>query len=264
MASFDLFGRQNTKDQYIQVVAKKGEPGAFGMTIGKQTRWVKTIPNPDYGAAQGATAGAAAGAGGSGGPAPNDGQYGNIVSNLDYQAQAAKAQQDYWANKATEDANANAAKAASMEAEKAAAAAATKQQQDALQQMMIQQQTAFAQQQLLQQQQIAASNAAYEEQKQAGIQQQTAFAQQQLLQQQQIATSNAAYEEQKRGAEALARAYVPGQQATALAPMVGDQRSAVAGSGSSRNTLSSLSILTGNNSGTNASKMGSLSGLQIA
>jgi hypothetical protein len=48
MASFDLLGRTNTKDQYIQVVTKKGEPGAFGMTIGKQTRWVKTIPNPDY------------------------------------------------------------------------------------------------------------------------------------------------------------------------------------------------------------------------
>ena len=48
MASFDLLGRTNTKDQYIQVVSKKGEPGAFGMTIGKQSRWVKTIPNPDY------------------------------------------------------------------------------------------------------------------------------------------------------------------------------------------------------------------------
>ena len=48
MASFDLLGRTNSKDQYIQVVSQKGEPGAFGMTIGKQTRWVKTIPNPDY------------------------------------------------------------------------------------------------------------------------------------------------------------------------------------------------------------------------
>ena len=49
MATFGYFGgRQNTQDQYIQVVSQKGEPGAFGMTIGKQTRWVKTIPNPNY------------------------------------------------------------------------------------------------------------------------------------------------------------------------------------------------------------------------
>jgi len=228
MASFSLFGRENAQDQYIQVVTHKGDPGAFAMTLGKQSRWVKTIPNPNYRAADAAPAAVPA----SGGAAPNDGQYGNIVSNLDYQAQAAKAQQDYWANKAVEDANANAAKAASMEAEKAAAAAATKQQQDALQQMMIQQQTAFAQQQLLQQQQIAASNAAYEEQKRAG--------------------------------DALARAYIPSQQATALAPVVGDERNAISGASTSRNTLTSLSILTGNNSGMDASKMGSLSGLQIA
>ena len=231
------FGVTTPEKEFITVNTTKNSPGArrdFNTGFGKPgapgatVRYVKDIPNPNYKAsAQGS-----GGSGGSGGPAPNDGQYGNIVSNLDYQAQAAKAQQDYWANKATEDANANAAKAASMEAEKAAAAAATKQQQDALQQMMIQQQTAFAQQQLLQQQQIAASNAAYEEQKRAG--------------------------------DALARAYIPNQQATALAPVVGDERNAISGASTSRNTLSSLSILTGNNSGTNASKMGSLSGLQIA
>ena len=65
MASFDLFGRQNAQDQYIQVVSQKGEPGAFGMTIGKQTRWVKTIPNPDYNKAPAAAPAAPAAA-----PAP--------------------------------------------------------------------------------------------------------------------------------------------------------------------------------------------------
>ncbi len=167
-------------------------------------------------------------------PAANtaEGTYGGILNSLNAQASAAKAQQDYWANKAVEDSKAQAAMAASMEAEKAASAAALKQQQDALQQMMIQQQSAFAQQQQLQQQQIAASNAAYEE--------------------------------QKRSAEALSRAYVPNQEATALSPIVGDQRSAFTASGSSKNTLSSLSILTGLDPAKSTGSMGSLSGLQIA
>ena len=128
------FGVTTPEKEFITVNTTKNSPGArrdFNTGFGKPgapgatVRYVKDIPNPNYRAS---TQGAG-GSGGSGGPAPNDGQYGNIVSNLDYQAQAAKAQQDYWANKATEDANANAAKAASMEAEKAAAAAATKQQQ---------------------------------------------------------------------------------------------------------------------------------------
>lgn len=156
---------------------------------------------------------------------PNNGEYNNILDLINQQREDAKAQIDFWQNKATEDANANAQQVAAIQA-------GAEQQAASLQQMMIGQQQAFQQQQALQQQQVAAAQAAYEE--------------------------------QRRQADALGRAFVPNLQPSAAAPAVGDSRSS-GSSSSNSNTLSSLSILSGIGSELTASSMTPvLAGLQIA
>lgn len=157
---------------------------------------------------------------------PNNGEYNNILDLINQQREDAKAQIDFWQNKATEDANANAQQVAAIQA-------GAEQQAASLQQMMIGQQQAFQQQQALQQQQVAAAQAAYEE--------------------------------QRRQADALGRAFVPNLQPSADAPAVGDSRSSGGSSSSSSNTLSSLSILSGIGSELTANTMTPvLAGLQIA
>ena len=157
---------------------------------------------------------------------PNNGEYNNILDLINQQREDAKAQIDFWQNKATEDANANAQQVAAIQA-------GAEQQAASLQQMMIGQQQAFQQQQALQQQQVAAAQAAYEE--------------------------------QRRQADALGRAFVPNLQPSADAPAVGDSRSSGGSSGSNSNTLSSLSILSGIGSELTANTMTPvLAGLQIA
>ena len=156
---------------------------------------------------------------------PNNGEYNNILDLINQQRDEAKAQIEFWQNKATEDANANAQQVAAIQA-------GADQQAASLQQMMIGQQQAFQQQQALQQQQVAAAQAAYEE--------------------------------QRRQADALGRAFVPNLQPSAAAPAVGDSRSS-GSSSSNSNTLSSLSILSGIGSELTASSMTPvLAGLQIA
>ena len=157
---------------------------------------------------------------------PNNGEYNNILDLINQQREDAKAQIDFWQNKATEDANANAQQVAAIQA-------GAEQQAASLQQMMIGQQQAFQQQQALQQQQVAAAQAAYEE--------------------------------QRRQADALGRAFVPNLQPSADAPAVGDSRSSGGSSSSNSNTLSSLSILSGIGSELTANTMTPvLAGLQIA
>jgi hypothetical protein len=162
---------------------------------------------------------------GSNNSTPNNGEYDNILDLINQQREEAKQQIDFWQNKATEDANANAQQVAAIQA-------GAEQQAASLQQMMIGQQQAFQQQQALQQQQVAAAQAAYEE--------------------------------QRRQADALGRAFVPNLQPSAAAPAVGDSRSS-GSSSSNSNTLSSLSILSGIGSELTASSMTPvLAGLQIA
>ncbi len=156
---------------------------------------------------------------------PNNGEYNNILDLINQQREEAKAQIEFWQNKATEDANANAQQIAAIQA-------GADQQAASLQQMMLGQQQAFQQQQALQQQQVAAAQAAYEE--------------------------------QRRQTDALGRAFVPNLQPSAAAPAVGDSRSS-GSSSSNSNTLSSLSILSGIGSELTASSMTPvLAGLQIA
>ncbi len=45
---FSPFGASPVQREFIQVKAKKGEPGAFAITQGRTSSWVKTIPNPNY------------------------------------------------------------------------------------------------------------------------------------------------------------------------------------------------------------------------
>lgn len=77
----------------------------------------------------------------------------------------------------------------------------------------------------------------------------------------QYEAAQAAYNDQKRMAENAARASVPGQQATAASPVVGDQRSSVTETRKQAdNQLSSLSIVS---NPTSANRQ-QLAGLQIA
>ncbi len=42
------FAANPVQREFIQVKAKRGEPGAMPMTLGKTSFWVKTVPNPNY------------------------------------------------------------------------------------------------------------------------------------------------------------------------------------------------------------------------
>jgi hypothetical protein len=48
MMMINPFGAKPVQKEFIQVKAKKGEPGAMPITIGRTSSWVKTIPNPNY------------------------------------------------------------------------------------------------------------------------------------------------------------------------------------------------------------------------
>lgn len=207
-----------------------------------------------------APAPAAPAASGSGLPAPNDGQFGNILTNLDYQAKQGADAADALAKKEPE-VDPNAAwmqKIADLmlesqkqqAAQQAAAKAEAESQRTYLNNLMLQQQQQYASQQAMQQQQQAA--------------QQQQYAAQLSMQQQQLAEAQSAYQEQRRQAEALSRAFVPTLQPTAAAPAVGDSRAMTTTTGGrSTGTLSSLSILSGvglNGMTTNPA----LAGLQIA
>lgn len=215
---------------------------------------------------------------GSGLPAPNDGKYENILTNLDYQAKQgadtaaslAKKQPELdpnaaWMQKIS-DLMLEAQKQQSFQEEIARAQAA--EQRTYFNNLLLQQQQQSAAQQAMQQQQLAEQQKQYAAQ--LSIQQQEKFTQQQQyaaqlsMQQQQLATAQSAYEEQRRQAEALSRAFVPTLQPTAAAPAVGDNRAMTTTTGGgSTGTLSSLSILSGvglNGMTTNPA----LAGLQIA
>ena len=45
---FSFLSSKTPPREFIQVKAKKGEPGAFAITHGKTNSWVKTIPNPNF------------------------------------------------------------------------------------------------------------------------------------------------------------------------------------------------------------------------
>lgn len=174
-------------------------------------------------------------------PAPNDGGYDNIITNVKHQGAAGSAEASYWKKKQADD---SAAYAKQLEAMKLGST---------------QQAAAFAKQLesvRLRADQNAASLRAMMLQQQQGYDRQIG------LQQQQLAASQAAYQEQVRQVGALSRAFIPTPQPTAAAPVSGDSRTAsssTASSGTNSSTLSSLSIL---------SDLGSISpslvGLQIA
>lgn len=179
---------------------------------------------------------------GSGLPAPNDGNYDNILTNLGAQAQQGQTQADTIKNQqpTTDPAN---------------------EWMKSITDLMVKQQQQQAEQ-------LAAARVEADNQRNylnnLMVQQQQAFAQQQALQQQQLASAQSAYEEQRRQSEALSRAFVPSLQPTAAAPAAGDSRADTGGTGTrSNNTLSSLSILSGVGlSGMTANPV--IAGLQIA
>lgn len=220
-------------------------------------------------------------------PAPNDGTYGNIMTNVNHQGAAGAAEALYWKQKQADDAASYARQFEEMRAGSSQQAAAYARQLEemkigsgqqaaayakqleevrlgaeqnaaSLRSMMLQQQQGYDQQIGLQSQQLAASQAAYQERDRQLTASQAAY-QEQVRQ---LAASQAAYQEQVRQVGALSRAFIPTPQPTAAAPVSGDSRTAsssTASSGTNSSTLSSLSIL---------SDLGSISpslvGLQIA
>lgn len=186
-----------TNPLYLQVAEKLGLKGYNSVND-----YAQVLNALTGGLAIGASANN--GSGGGGLPAPNNGSYGNIVSNINAQAeQGAQQAQDYNNRQATSSAGTPVSATDQTTAAITAQAAA---QAKLLQDLMIQQGNAYEQQMALQQQQITAANAAYAE--------------------------------QQRQADALSRAYIPAPAASAASPVFG----ATSSSGKSASSLSSLAI----------------------
>jgi hypothetical protein len=166
-------------------------------------------------------------------PAPNDGQFGNITTNLAAQATQGSEEAARW---------------------QAQTAALNQQLAD----LRIANEGAMANLRGESAAQISNLNTLM-------LQQQQSFQSQQQLAAQQLAASQSAYEEQRRQTEAVSRAFVPNLQPTAAAPAVGDSRTSTAPATamSNSNTLSSLSILSGLG-GSSAPTSPLIAGLQIA